>query len=55
MQALYRIPHAPSLDGNTVESDVELAEIGENALRYQATLTFLGDKLTMLKSAITGE
>ena len=42
-QIKYRIPNAPALDGNTVESDVELAEIGENALRYQATLTFLGD------------
>jgi flagellar basal-body rod protein FlgB len=54
-QVKYRIPNAPALDGNTVESDVELAEIGENALRYQATLTFLGDKLATLKSAITGE
>ena len=52
---LYRIPHAPALDGNTVESDVELAAIGENALQYQATLTFLGGKLATLKSAITGE
>ena len=46
---------APALDGNTVESDVELAAIGENALQYQATLTFLGGKLATLKSAITGE
>ena len=52
---LYRIPHAPALDGNTVEADVELAAIGENALHYQATLTFLGGKLATLKSAITGE
>jgi flagellar basal-body rod protein FlgB len=54
-RTLYRIPHAPALDGNTVESDVELAAIGENALQYQATLTFLGGKLATLKSAITGE
>ena len=54
-QTLYRIPHAPALDGNSVESDVELAAIGENALQYQATLTFLGGKLATLKSAITGE
>ena len=52
---LYRIPHAPALDGNTVESDVELAAIGENAIQYQATLTFLGGKLATLKSAITGD
>jgi flagellar basal-body rod protein FlgB len=51
----YRVPHAPSLDGNTVEGDIELAAIGENALQYQATLTFLGGKLATLKSAITGE
>jgi flagellar basal-body rod protein FlgB len=54
-QTLYRIPHAPALDGNTVEADVELAAFGENALQYQATLTFLGGKLATLKSAITGE
>jgi flagellar basal-body rod protein FlgB len=54
-QTLYRIPHAPALDGNSVESDVELAAIGENALEYQATLTFLGGKFATLKSAITGE
>ena len=54
-QTLYRIPHAPALDGNSVEQDVELAAIGENALQYQATLTFLGGKLATLKSAITGE
>lgn len=54
-QALYRIPHAPALDGNTVEADVELAAFGENALQYQATLTFLNGKLATLKTAITGE
>jgi len=50
----YRTPHQPSLDGNTVESQVEQAQFAENALRYQATLTFLGGEFSSLKLAIKG-
>lgn len=50
----YRMPHQPSLDGNTVESQVEQAQFAENALRYQATLTFLGGEFSSLKLAIKG-
>src|SRR5689334_18259583 len=34
----YRTPHAPSLDGNTVDVQMEQAAFAENAVRYQATL-----------------
>src|SRR5688572_32929973 len=40
----YRTPLAPALDGNTVDTQVEQAAFAENAVRYQATLTFLNSK-----------
>ncbi len=55
MNTLYRVPTQTSLDGNTVNSQVEQAQFTENAVRYQSTLTFLGGKFTSLKLAITGQ
>ncbi|MEA2079917.1 MAG: flagellar basal body rod protein FlgB [Pseudomonadota bacterium] len=52
---LYRIPTQPSVDGNTVDSQVEQAEFAENAVRYQSTLTFLNGKFRSLNLAIKGE
>ena len=40
----YRTPLAPALDGNTVDAQIEQAAFAENAVRYQATLTFLNSK-----------
>ena len=37
----YRMPTTATLDGNTVELAVEQVEFAENALRQQASLTFL--------------
>jgi flagellar basal-body rod protein FlgB len=51
----YRIPHQPSLDGNTVESEQEQIRYAENALGYQFSLRLLGDKFDGLKAAIRGE
>jgi flagellar basal-body rod protein FlgB len=50
----YRIPLAPALDGNTVDAQVEQANFAENAVRYQATLTFLNSKFRGLLTAILG-
>lgn len=50
----YRNPYQSSEDGNTVELHVEQANFADNALRYQATLTFLGSKFNGIKTAITG-
>lgn len=55
MDLLYRVPVQPSLDGNTVNGQVEQAAFTENAVRYQSTLTFLGGKFSSLKMAIKGE
>lgn len=51
----YRIPVQPSIDGNTVELDTELAQFSDNALRTQADLTFLSQRLRTLQMAITGQ
>jgi flagellar basal-body rod protein FlgB len=51
----YRIPLAPALDGNTVDTQVEQASFAENSVRYQATLTFLNSKFRGLLAAITGQ
>jgi flagellar basal-body rod protein FlgB len=51
----YRTPLAPSLDGNTVDTQLEQAKFAENAVRYQASLTFLNAKFRALMTAITGQ
>jgi hypothetical protein len=50
----YRTPLAPALDGNTVDAQIEQAAFAENAVRYQATLTFLNSKFRGLLTAILG-
>ena len=54
-QTLYRVPLAPSLDGNTVDAQVEQANFAQNAIRYQASLSFLNGKFRSLMTAITGQ
>lgn len=52
---LYQTPFQPSLDGNTVDLQRNEAEFGQNAARYQATLTFLGSRISGLRKALTGQ
>ncbi len=52
---LYRTPIQPSIDGNTVEEQVEHAEFMQNGLSFQASFTFLNSKFTGLMAAIRGE
>lgn len=54
-QLKYRVPLAPSLDGNTVEVQMEQAAFAENSVRYQAALSFLSSKFRDLMTAITGQ
>jgi len=54
-EVLYRIPNQSSLDGNTVDSQLEKGEFSENAIRYQASLTFLEGKFRGMLAAIKGE
>jgi flagellar basal-body rod protein FlgB len=53
-EALYRIPDQPSLDGNTVDAQKESAAVAETSTRYQASLTFLNQRIRNLRTAITG-
>lgn len=50
----YRIPHQPSVDGNSVEADLELSRYAENAVSYQASLLFANGKISTLRAALTG-
>lgn len=52
---LYRTPHQPSIDGNTVEEQIEHAEYMKNALAFQASFTFLNSKFKGLNTALRGE
>ncbi len=51
---MYRMPTQSTLDGNTVEMDVEQAAFAENALKYRASLAFLDGKIRTLKYALKG-
>nr|WP_111299292.1 flagellar basal body rod protein FlgB [Paracoccus saliphilus] len=51
----WRVPVSASLDGNTVEPAVEQVQFAENALRQQASLTFLNRRISGLMTAIRGE
>jgi flagellar basal-body rod protein FlgB len=52
---MYRTPVQASVDGNTVEMDVERAQFAENALRYQAGLTFITGKIKTLSMALQSQ
>lgn len=54
-ELMYRIPTQPSIDGNTVDAQAEMARYTENALSYQASFSFLDKKFKGLKGAISGE
>ncbi|MGD8592491.1 MAG: flagellar basal body rod protein FlgB [Gammaproteobacteria bacterium] len=54
-ELLYRNPLQPSVDGNTVDSQQEKAQFIQNAVQYQASLSFLSGKIKSLMSAIKGE
>ena len=51
---LYRTPLQPSLDGNTVDMDVERAQFAENAIHYEANLMFINSQLKAMLAAIQG-
>ncbi len=52
---LYRTPAQPSLDGNTVDEQLENAAFARNALEHQASFQFLNGKFTGLIKALRGE
>jgi len=53
-EALYRNAQQPSIDGNTVDMDVERNRFAENAVHYDANLTFLGAQIKLMTAALQG-
>lgn len=52
IETLYRVPNQSSLDGNTVDGQVEKAAFSDNAIRYQASLEFLSSKFKGMLNAL---
>ncbi|MQQ99465.1 flagellar basal body rod protein FlgB [Glaciimonas soli] len=51
---LYRVPSQSSVDGNTVEMDVERVNFADNALHYEASMTVISGQIKSMLSAIQG-
>lgn len=50
----YRLETQPTMDGNTVDTQVEQAQFAGNAIHYQASLSFITAQIRMMRTAITG-
>ncbi len=51
---LYRHETQSAVDGNTVDMDVERAQITDNALQYQILTQLIGEKFKGMRSALSG-
>ncbi len=49
---MYRTPSQDSVDGNTVDMDIERAQFSENAIQYEAGLTFITHHIKSMMTAI---
>ena len=49
---MYRSSVQPSADGNTVDMDVERGQFSENAMQYEAGVTFISSQIKTLLSAV---
>ncbi|GAB7563379.1 flagellar basal body rod protein FlgB [Methylobacillus methanolivorans] len=52
---LFRPIIQGSVDGNTVDMDVERTQFADNALRYEASATMISGQIRKLLSAIQGQ
>ncbi|MBT8445505.1 MAG: flagellar basal body rod protein FlgB [Gammaproteobacteria bacterium] len=52
---MYRVPNAPSIDQNTVDTQLEHSAFTENTLMYQASLRFLTGRISGIMTALRGE
>lgn len=55
MATKFRQNDQVSLDGNTVDKDMETVEFSRNAIQYQASLNFLNGKIQTVMTALRGE
>jgi len=51
---LYRAATQPSIDGNTVDMNMERNRFAENAVHIDANLTFLNGKIKTMLAALQG-
>ena len=54
-EPLFRPIIQGSVDGNTVDMDVERNQFADNAIRYEASLTMINGQLKKLLTAIQGQ
>ena len=54
-EPLFRPIMQGSVDGNTVDMDVERNQFADNAIRYEASLTMINSQLKQMLSAIQGQ
>ncbi|NII09214.1 flagellar basal body rod protein FlgB [Oleiagrimonas sp. C23AA] len=50
----YRVPTQPTMDGNTVDTQIEQAAYAQNTVHYQASLNFINGYIQTLRLAING-
>ena len=55
MEPQYSTAAQGSVDGNTVDMDVERNQLNDNALRYEASVTFVSHQIKNLLAAIQGQ
>lgn len=51
----YRTEQQSSVDGNTVNMDVERAAFAENSVQYEASITFINGLLRTMQQAVSGQ
>ncbi|MFC5476021.1 flagellar basal body rod protein FlgB [Paraherbaspirillum soli] len=49
---LYRTPTQSSIDGNTVEMDVERVNFADNAVHYESSLTVISAQIKSMLAAV---
>lgn len=52
---MYRRDTQSAVDGNTVDMDIERSQFAENAIYYEAGISFIGGRLRTMLSAIQGQ
>ncbi|HWK70744.1 flagellar basal body rod protein FlgB [Pollutimonas sp. M17] len=51
-ELLYRQPLQPSMDGNTVDMDVERVQFADNTMRYQTDLSIISARIKGIMAAL---
>lgn len=52
---VWRVPVQGSVDGNTVDTQIEQSKFADAALHYQASLNFIDGRVKGMLTAITGQ